>query len=58
MLEPEKIISDVKRTDVVFFAKRAMQEFSYDTLKSVKSQELSIPPSSKRTYAARLCKLR
>ncbi len=40
-----KIISDVKRTDVVFFAKRAMQEFSYDTLKSVKSQELSIPPS-------------
>ena len=40
-----KIISDVKRTDVVFFAKRAMQEFSYDTLKSVKSQELTIPPS-------------
>ena len=38
-----KIISDVKRTDVVFFAKRAMQEFSYDTLKSIKSQELSIP---------------
>ena len=40
-----KIISDVKRTDVVFFAKRAMQEFSYDTLKSVKSQELSVPSS-------------
>jgi len=40
-----KIISDVKRTDVVFFAKRAMQEFSYDTLKSIKSQELTIPPS-------------
>jgi hypothetical protein len=38
-------VSDVKRTDVVFFAKRAMQEFSYDTLKSVKSQELTIPPS-------------
>ncbi len=40
-----KLVSDVKRTDVVFFAKRAMQEFSYDTLKSVKSQELTIPPS-------------
>ncbi len=40
-----KIISDVKRTDVIFFAKRAMQEFSYDTLKSIKSQELTIPPS-------------
>ena len=40
-----KMVTSVKRTDVVFFAKRAMQEFSYDTLKSVKSQELSIPPS-------------
>jgi len=40
-----KMVTSVKRTDVVFFAKRAMQEFSYDTLKSVKSQELTIPPS-------------
>ena len=32
-------------TDVVFFAKRSLQEFSYDTLKSVKSQELNVPPS-------------
>lgn len=40
-----KLIPDVKRTDVIFHAKRAMQEFSYDTLKSIKSQELSIPPS-------------
>jgi hypothetical protein len=40
-----KLISDVKRTDVIFHAKRAMQEFSYDTLKSIKSQELSIPHS-------------
>ena len=38
-----KIISNVKRTDVIFFAKRAMQEFSYDTLKSIKSQELTVP---------------
>lgn len=40
-----KLISDVKRTDVLFHAKRGLQEFSYDTLKSVKSQELTIPPS-------------
>tara|TARA_R110000868_G_scaffold912_4_gene6988 strand:+ start:1985 stop:3211 length:1227 start_codon:yes stop_codon:yes gene_type:complete len=40
-----KLISDVKRTDVIFHAKRGMQEFSYDTLKSIKSQELNIPPS-------------
>jgi hypothetical protein len=42
---PEKLIPSVKRTDVIFHAKRSMQEFSYDTLKSIKSQELSIPPS-------------
>ena len=29
----------------MFFAKRALQEFSYDTLKSIHSQELNIPPS-------------
>lgn len=38
-----KLIPSVKRTDVVFHAKRAMQEFSYDTLKSINSQELTIP---------------
>ena len=38
-----KLIPDAKRTDVVFHAKRAIQEFSYDTLKSVNSQELNIP---------------
>jgi len=40
-----KLIPSVKRTDVIFHAKRAMQEFSYDTLKSVNSQELTIPNS-------------
>jgi len=40
-----KLIADVKRTDVIFHTKRGLQEFSYDTLKSVKSQELTIPPS-------------
>ena len=42
---PGKLITNVKRTDVMFHAKRGLQEFSYDTLKSVKSQELQIPPS-------------
>jgi len=41
----DKIIQHVKRSDVIFHAKRGLQEFSYDTLKSVKSQELTIPPS-------------
>jgi hypothetical protein len=40
-----KNIPSVKRTDLIFHAKRAMQEFSYDTLNSIKSQELNIPPS-------------
>ena len=29
----------------MFHAKRGLQEFSYDTLKSIKSQELTVPPS-------------
>jgi len=40
-----KLIASAKRTDVLFHAKRGLQEFSYDTLKSIKSQELTIPPS-------------
>ena len=40
-----KLLSSVKRNDVLFYAKRGLQEFSYDTLKSIKSQELTIPPS-------------
>ena len=40
-----KLITKAKRTDVLFHAKRGLQEFSYDTLKSIKSQELTIPPS-------------
>jgi len=38
-----KLLPSLKRTDVVFHAKRAMQEFSYDILKSIKQQELTIP---------------
>lgn len=41
----DKLIPSVKRTDVIFHAKRGLQEFSYDTLKSIKSQELTVPIS-------------
>jgi hypothetical protein len=40
-----KLIGSVKRTDVIFHAKRSMQEFSYDTLKSIHSMELNVPNS-------------
>ena len=40
-----KIIQTAKKSDIVFWAKRTLQEFSYDTLKSIKSQELTIPAS-------------
>ncbi len=38
-----KLIPDVKRTDVIFHAKRGLQEFSYDVIKSIRSQELTVP---------------
>ncbi len=38
-----KLIPSVKRTDVVFHAKRGLQEFSYDTLKSVNKLEITVP---------------
>ena len=41
----DKIISKIKRTDVAFHARRAIQEFSYDVFKSSKSQEIEVPPS-------------
>jgi len=40
-----KLVQTCKKSDVVFHVKRGMQEFSYDTLKSIKSQELNVPPS-------------
>jgi len=42
----EKLISKVKRLDVAFHAQRAMRELSFDTFKSVKSQEIVLPPSN------------
>ena len=41
----DKIISKVKRLDVAFHAQRAMQELSFDTFKSCKSQEIAVPAS-------------
>tara|TARA_R100000406_G_scaffold911_1_gene962 strand:+ start:35 stop:919 length:885 start_codon:yes stop_codon:yes gene_type:complete len=38
-----KIISKVNRTDVQFHAMRAIQELTYDILKSFKSQEIEVP---------------
>ena len=38
-----KILQSAKKSDVLFFAKRSLQEFSYDTLKSIHSQELTVP---------------
>jgi len=38
-----KIISKVSRTDVQFHAMRAIQELSYDVLRSFKSQEIEVP---------------
>ena len=38
-----KIISKANRTDIQFHAMRAIQELSYDVLKSFKSQEIEVP---------------
>ena len=42
----QKIIGKVSRTDVAFHAQRALQELSFDTFKSIKSQEITLPPSN------------
>ena len=45
----DKIISKIKRADIAFHAQRALQELSFDTLKSVKAQEITLPPSLQMT---------
>ena len=45
----DKIISKIKRTDVVFHAKRGLQEFSFDTFKSTKAFEISVPTTLQMT---------
>jgi len=43
----DKIISKAKRLDVAFHAQRALAELSFDTLKSCKAQEITVPASLK-----------
>ena len=40
-----KIISKASRIDVAFHAQRALAELSFDTFKSVKAQEIVLPPT-------------
>ena len=42
-----KIIPKIKRADIAFHAQRALQELSFDTLKSVKAQEITVPATLK-----------
>jgi len=39
----DKVINDVQRYDVVFHAKRGLQELHYDALKDVRALELELP---------------
>lgn len=41
----DKLISKIKRTDVAFHAQRGLQEMSFDTFRSEKSQEIDVPSS-------------
>ena len=41
----EKTISKASRIDVAFHAQRALAELSFDTFKSIKSQEITLPAS-------------
>jgi len=41
----DKLISKIKRTDVAYYAQRAIQELSFDTFKSCKTKEIEIPAS-------------
>lgn len=45
----DKMINTAKRTEVAFHAQRALQELSYDTLRSIKSMEIEVPPSLSMT---------
>ena len=43
---PSKLIPDSKRTEVIFHARRCLQEFAYETLKSQFKVDLDITPST------------
>ena len=40
-----KMIPKANKVDVAFHAQRALRELSFDTLKSIKSQQIDLPPS-------------
>jgi hypothetical protein len=42
---PGKIIPDTKRTEIVFHARRCLQEFAYETLKSQMTDTTDVPGS-------------
>ena len=44
-----KIIPRTKRADIAFHAQRAMQELSFDTFKSCKAQEITLPATLQMT---------
>jgi len=41
----DKLIPQASHIDIKFFAMRALQELSFDTFKSIKSQQIDLPPS-------------
>ena len=41
----DKLIPKIKKNDVAFHAQRALQELTFDTLKSCKALEFEVPPS-------------
>jgi hypothetical protein len=40
-----KLIPKLKKADVSYYAMRALQELSFDTFKSIKSQQIDVPPA-------------
>ena len=38
-----KICENIRANDIYFHATRALQEFSYDIFRSIKSQEITVP---------------
>ena len=45
----DKIIPKAKRLDVAFYAQRALAELSFDTFKSCKAQEITVPATLQMT---------
>ena len=45
----DKIIPKAKRLDVAFHAQRALAELSFDTFKSCKAQEITVPATLQMT---------